>query len=108
MALSSDFIEARKVSLSALTGEESVVREKKVVSTTEEVFEEQEEQEYIPTHSLLAVRNVAFSTLEEEERFTVKEQEPKSVNEKLYAEAIEGKEDTEREKKKEALLDHRG
>lgn len=110
MAMSSgDFIEARKVSLSTL-GEEK--KKKKVI---EEVDLEEEtelpgedEMEYIPTSEFLNVRNVAFATMDDEEKFANgKLEEPVNVNEKLYAQAIEGKEAVEREKK-QALLDNRG
>lgn len=101
------FIEARKVSLTAL---EDTQEKKK--SDEPEDFETdilpEIEQEYVSTDSLLLVRNVAYATLEEDDKMPIKEDDkPKDVNQMLYAEALEGKEAVERQKK-DALMDYRG
>lgn len=99
------FIEARKVSLSALEDTRKKSDEPEDFET--EILPEIE-QEYVSTDSLLLVRNVAYATLEEDDKIPVKEEDkPKDVNQMLYAEALEGKEAVERQKKN-ALMDYRG
>lgn len=105
---SSDFIEARKVSLTTLEVETS--KEKEVETEETEILEDDKEKEYIPTNNLLFVRNMAFATREEEEPFPTATKPPEStqsVNEKLYEETMKGKEEAERDEK-EKLKIYRG
>lgn len=103
-----DLKNAMKVSFATMEETEVKGSSIKVQENSIAMKEEGEEDEYIPTHSLLQVRSVAYLNQEEEEKVeeTTKKTELKP-NEKLYAQALEGKRATEREKY-EKLLDFRG
>lgn len=104
-----DFENAMKVSFTTMEEGEVKTSGIKVHENSIAMKEEGEEDEYIPTHSLLQVRSITYLEPDEEEKMyeTTKKPELKP-NEKLYAQALEGKADTEREEKKKKLLDFRG
>lgn len=98
-----DFFEARKVSL--VTLETEVKPEVEPLSGDDEPLRlETLEKDYFPTGHLLQVRDVAYAVQDEDDRFMGPQDGPKTLNERLYAEAIAGKEASEREKA-DALLD---
>lgn len=83
-----EFIEARKVSMMTLEAKEvPLVKEEEQGSPELEKddFERVDvEKDYIPTSNLLQVRNVAYSTMEEEKPESGKEQEPRNAHTLFY------------------------
>lgn len=94
-----EYIEARKVSMSTLEAKPAPL----VQETTLAVEEEESDllgidKDYIPTSNLLQVRNVAFATFEEEKPTKEEAEEQRNEHTLFYGDVMDGKATVDRTK----------
>lgn len=91
-----EYIEARKVSMSTLEAKPAPLVQETALAVEEEENELGIDKDYIPTSNLLQVRNVAFATFEEEK--PTKEPEERNEHTLFYGDVMDGKATVDRTK----------